>query len=669
VNQTPSPLESGHGASAPALDTHPRQLPLAVWAPSARTVELAVTTAPPGAVHGAADRWAGAERWGLERHDGGWWAPTAAAREHWEALDRSAAAAQGGEPGRGRPGDGVRVSAVGYGYVVDGEGPFPDPRTRCQPDTVHGPSRLVDGSGFAWRDAGWTGRPLRGAVIYELHLGTFTEQGTLAAAAERLDHLVSCGVTHVELLPVNAFGGGHNWGYDGVDWYAVDESYGGPGAYRRFVDDCHAAGLAVIQDVVYNHLGPAGNYLPVFGPYLTEHSTGWGSALNLDGEGSDEVRRYILDNARMWFEDLHVDGLRLDAVHSLRDTRAVHLLEELSAETDALSDRLGRPLVLVAESDLNDPRLMTARPPAGQDGTGGLGLTGQWSDDFHHAVHVALTGETTGYYADFASLAALAKVLNDGFFHDGSWSSFRGRHHGRPLGTQIPAEALVVSTQNHDQIGNRAAGDRLEATLDEGQLAIAAALLLAGPFTPMLFMGQEWAASTPWRFFTAHREPELAQAVTEGRRREFARMDWGEDEVPDPQAPETFAASTLRWDEATEGRHARLLALYRGLARLRAERPELTDPDRSTTRAAAHPERGFLRLDRGVRPDGGTNEGGRPSAGTVVLLAAFGAEPMPVPEELADYRLLAGHGVDGPLPGVPADGRVPVHGVLLLGRD
>lgn len=613
----------------------------AVWAPHAQVVELVFTDHEPGAVHDAEDRWSIAGSVGMESAEGGWWVPDGSA-------------------------EGPFGTDHGYGYRVDGEGPFPDPRSRCQPDTVHGPSRLVDGAAHPWQDGGWAGRPLRGAVIYELHLGTFTDEGTLDAAARKLDHLVSCGVTHVELLPVNSFGGARNWGYDGVGWYAVDASYGGPAAYQRFVDACHGAGLAVIQDVVYNHLGPSGNYLPQFGPYLTEHSTGWGSGLNLDGPDSDEVRRYILDNARMWFEDYHVDGLRLDAVHALRDTRAVHLLEELAAETDTLSERLGRPLLLVAESDLNDPRLITARPGPGAEGTGGYGLTGQWSDDFHHAVHVALTGETDGYYADFAPLSALAKVLNHGFFHDGSWSSFRHRRHGRPLGEQIPAEALVVCTQNHDQVGNRAAGDRLTASLDEGQLAIGAALLLTGPFTPMLFMGEEWAASTPWQFFTAHREPELAQAVTEGRRREFARMAWSHDAVPDPQAPETFAASTLRWDEAQTGRHARLLELYRTLGRLRAERRELTDPDRSTTRAVVDEERGWVRMDRGVeRGDAGAAVG----PGAVVLLAALGEKPMPVPDELGGYRLLAGHSAEGPRTAVADDARVPPHGFLLLGRE
>ena len=296
----------------------------------------------------------------------------------------------------------------------------------------------------------------RARSIYELHLGTFTPEGTLDAALGRLDHLRSIGVDLVELMPVNSFNGTHNWGYDGVDWFAVDETYGGPEAYQRFVDGCHAAGLGVIQDVVYNHLGPSGNYLPLFGPYLKQGRNTWGDLVNLDGEGCAEVRRYILDNALMWFRDFHVDGLRLDAVHALHDESPTHLLEEMAIEVAALSAHLGRPLTLIAESDLNDPRLVTPRE------AGGYGLDAQWSDDFHHAVHVALTRETTGYYADFEPLGALAKVIEKGFFHDGTFSSFRERDHGVPIDTAaMPTWRLVVCSQNHDQIGNRAVGDRI----------------------------------------------------------------------------------------------------------------------------------------------------------------------------------------------------------------
>jgi maltooligosyltrehalose trehalohydrolase len=353
----------------------------------------------------------------------------------------------------------------------------------------------------------------------------------------------------------------------------VHEPYGGPAGYQRFVDGCHRAGLGVVQDVVHNHLGPSGNYLPLFGPYLKEGRNTWGDLVNLDGEGAHEVRRYILDNVRMWFEDYHVDALRLDAVHALSDSSPTHLLEEMAIEVAALSTHLGRPLTLIAESDLNDALLVTPRED------GGFGLDAQWSDDFHHAVHVALTGETTGYYADFAPLSALAKVCERGFFHDGTWSSFRGREHGVPVDTQtMPTWRLVVASQNHDQIGNRAVGDRLTATLDEHQLGCAALLTLAGPFTPMLFMGEEWAASTPFQFFTSHPEPELGVVTAEGRIAEFERMGWDADVVPDPQDPETFARSKLDWSEPEAGRHARMLERYRTLTTLRRTHPELTDP-------------------------------------------------------------------------------------------
>ena len=403
---------------------------------------------------------------------------------------------------------------VDYGYLLDdSEQVLPDPRSRRQPRRRARaladvrPDRRSSGPTSTGPVVSW---PVRS--LYELHLGTFTPEGTLDAAIERLDHLVTLGVDLVELLPVNAFNGTHNWGYDGVLWSAVHEEYGGPAAYQRFVDAAHAAGLGVVQDVVYNHLGPSGNYLPLFGPYLkTEGENTWGSLVNLDGEGSAEVRRYILDSALTWLRDFHVDGLRLDAVHALADESDVHLLEELGVEVAALSAHLRRPLTLIAESDLNDALMVLPRE------VGGLGLDAQWSDDFHHALHVALTGETSGYYADFEPLSALAKVCERGFFHDGTYSSFRGRDHGSPVPTAtMPTWRLVVCNQNHDQVGNRAAGDRLTERLDEDQLLCAALLTLAGPFTPMLFQGEEWAASAPFQFFTSHPEPELGHGHGRG---------------------------------------------------------------------------------------------------------------------------------------------------------
>ena len=490
----------------------------------------------------------------------------------------------------------VPEGEVDYGYLVDdSDQVFPDPRSRRQPAGVHERSRTFDPDSFEWSDGHWTGRQLAGSVVYELHLGTFTPEGTLDAAVERLDHLVDLGVDLVELLPVNAFNGTHNWGYDGVLWSAVDEDYGGPAAYQRFVDAAHAAGLGVIQDVVHNHLGPSGNYLPVFGPYVKSDDGGpWGSQINLDGEESAEVRRYVLDSVQMWFADYHVDGLRLDAVHALSDDSGMHLLEEMAIEVGALSAHLRRPLTLIAESDLNDPRMVTPRE------AGGLGVDAQWSDDFHHAVHVALTGETSGYYADFEPLAALAKVCEQGFFHDGTFSSFRGREHGVPVDTaKMPTWRLVVATQNHDQVGNRATGDRLTEHLDEDQLVCAAMLTLAGPFTPMLFQGEEWAASTPFQFFTSHPEEDLGRATAEGRIKEFAAMGWDSDAVPDPQDPATYQRSKLDWSERESGRHARVLAAYQRLVELRRSLPALTDPSFGSVSCTADEDSRLFTLLRG----------------------------------------------------------------------
>ncbi|MEU7479576.1 malto-oligosyltrehalose trehalohydrolase [Lentzea sp. NPDC042327] len=462
------------------------------------------------------------------------------------------------------------VSGTDYAFVVDGQA-LPDPRSLWQPNGVHEASRVYEHT-YEWQDGGWTGRALPGGVIYELHIGTFTPEGTFDAAIGKLDHLVDLGITFVEVMPVNSFDGVEGWGYDGVLWGAVHEPYGGPDGFKRFVDACHARGLAVLLDVVYNHLGPSGAYLDRFGPYFAG-SNDWGPGLNLDGAGSDEVRRYVLDNALQWLRDFHVDGLRLDAVHALADRSAVHLLEELAVEVDALSAAVGRPLTLIAESDLNDARLVTAREG------GGTGLHAQWSDDLHHCLHVALTGETFGYYADFAAPGALKNTLEGVFFHAGTWSSFREKHHGKPVDTAlIPGHRFLAYTQNHDQVGNRAAGDRLPASVPTGKLLCAAAIVLCSPYTPMIFMGEEWAASTPWQFFASFPDPQLAEAVRTGRRREFSRHGWGESDVPDPMSPQTVENSRLRWDEVGEGEHAKVYETYRALIALRRSRPELADP-------------------------------------------------------------------------------------------
>ena len=463
-----------------------------------------------------------------------------------------------------------------YAFRLDDGDERPDPRSLAQPDGPHARSAVVDLRAHQWHDQDWPGQQLDGSVIYELHIGTFTPEGTFDSAIAKLDHLVALGVSLIEVMPIAAFPGDRGWGYDGVAPYAVHEVYGGAAACQRFVDACHQRGLGVLLDVVYNHLGPSGNYLPQFGPYFTDHyATPWGSAINLDGAGSDEVRRYFLDNARMWLRDFHFDGLRLDAVHELHDGRAVHFLEELAQHVDDLSAELGRPLTLVAESDRNDPRTVVPRDDSGA----GLGLTGQWADDIHHALHVALTGETQGYYADFADPDALGKVLCTPFFHDGTWSSFRGRHHGRPVDFgRTPPWHFVASLQTHDQVGNRATGERLSQLISPGRQAGAAALLLTSPYTPMLFMGEEWGASTPWQYFTDHQEPELAKAVSEGRAREFSAHGWSVN-VPDPQAVSTYKASTLDWSEVTQGEHAQLLDWYAALLRLRREVPAFTSAD------------------------------------------------------------------------------------------
>ena len=555
----------------------------AVWAPRPDRVRLDVD----GTVHA------------MTRSDDGWWRAVVDARPD-----------------------------ARYGFVLDDEDkPLPDPRSPRQPDGVHERSQLWDASTATWTDAGWRGRSIEGAVLYELHVGTFTAAGTFDAAIDRLDYLADLGVDFVELMPVNAFSGTHGWGYDGVLWYAVHEPYGGPDGLVRFVDACHARGLGVLIDAVFNHLGPSGNYLPRFGPYLSTGSNPWGESVNIADAGSDEVRTYIIECALRWMREFHADGLRLDAVHALVDTTAVHILEELSDETDTLAARLGRPLSLIAESDRNDPRLITPRD------RGGLGMTAQWDDDIHHAIHTAVSGERQGYYSDFGSLDVLATTLKHGYFHAGTYSSFRRRRHGRPLDTAtIPATRLLAYTLTHDQVGNRAIGDRPSQNLTFGQLAVKAALVLGSPYTAMLFMGEEWGASSPFQFFSSHPEPELARATAEGRKAEFAEHGWDADEVPDPQDPQTFERSKLAWDEIDAGEHARLHEVYRGLIALRRAEPDFADPWLDHLGVDYDDEQGWIVLRRGafaVACNLGTEAVAVPVTGDVVLASdepAVGAE-------------------------------------------
>ena len=459
-----------------------------------------------------------------------------------------------------------------YQFSLDAGPALPDPRSAAQPDGVHGPSRVVDHHAFEWTDHHWRGAaPLSGALVYEAHVGTFTPEGTFEAAIAKLGHLVELGVTHLELLPVVEFPGDRGWGYDGVDLFAPHHAYGGPDGLKRLVDAAHAAGLGVILDVVYNHLGPDGNYLGAYGPYFTgRYSTPWGEAVNYDGAGSNEVRDFVGDNAAHWLEHYHVDGLRLDAVHAIFDTSAVHILEELARRVATLQARLGRRKFLIAESDLNDPKLVRA-PEAG-----GFGLDAAWSDDFHHALHCALTGETSGYYEDFGGLEPLGRALERGYVYAGDYSPHRRARHGRPL-TGVPAHRLLGYLQNHDQVGNRATGDRSSALMSAGRLHIGAALVLCAPFVPMLFQGEEWGASTPFQYFTDHVDTELGRLVSQGRRREFAAFGWKPDDVPDPQDRATFERSILDWAELDKDPHAQLLEWHKSLVALRRRIPELSD--------------------------------------------------------------------------------------------
>ena len=520
-----------------------------IWAPSARTMALRIEDSTIS-MQGPDDR--------------GWWRAEAKAA-----------------PG------------ANYGFLIDDDPKaYPDPRSRWQPEGVHGLSRIYDQNAFRWSDTGFKAPPLASAIVYELHIGTFTPQGTLDAAIERLDYLRDLGVTHVELMPVAAFAGQHGWGYDGVALYAVHQPYGGPDALKRFVNAAHQRGLAVVLDVVYNHFGPVGNYTGKFGPYITDsHHTPWGGAVNLEDSGAYEVRRFFCDNAVMWLRDFHIDGLRLDAVHAFVDRSAIHFLEQLAAEIETLRAELGRPLVLIAESDLNDPRFVTPRE------AGGLGMDAQWSDDFHHALIAALTGDRQGYYADFGSLGQLAKALQRTFVYDGIYSRYRQRIHGRPAG-DLSQHRFLGYIQNHDQVGNRALGDRIVAIAGIERAKITAAIVLLGPFVPMLFQGEEWAATAPFQYFADH-EPEMARLVSEGRKKEFAAFGWEPESIPDPEDPATFRRSKLDWDETARPPNAEMLGWYRSLIHLRRATPSLNNGEPGNIRVTSDELRGLLCFDRG----------------------------------------------------------------------
>jgi maltooligosyltrehalose trehalohydrolase len=478
-----------------------------------------------------------------------------------------------------------------YAFSIDGGEARPDPRSRFQPEGVHSFSRPVDFGSFSWSDARWRPPPLSASILYELHVGTFTKEGTFDAAIGKLAHLVDLGVTHVELMPVAEYSGERNWGYDGVDLFAPHHIYGGPLGLMRFVDACHAGGLGVIVDVVYNHLGPDGAYLDIFGPYTTDrYRTPWGPAINLDGTDSDEVRRFLCDNALAWLRDYHCDGLRIDAVHAMFDNSAFPFLEQLGSEVRWLAASTGKALVIIAESDLNQPALVTPVE------AGGRGLDAQWNDDFHHAIHSLITGERAGYYIDFGSVEVLARSLMKVFVFDGRFSAFRRRSHGRPVGN-LRADHFVGFIQNHDQIGNRARGERLGHLVDADLLKMAAAALFMGPFVPMLFQGEEWNASSPFLYFTGYSDPALAEAVRNGRREEFAHFADVKD-IPDPQDPATFDRSKLNWEERDREPHLDILNWYKALIKLRMETSDFLDPKRDSLSVLYNDRHGWLLMRR-----------------------------------------------------------------------
>jgi maltooligosyltrehalose trehalohydrolase len=499
-----------------------------------------------------------------------------------------------------------------YVYRLDDRIDHPDPASRHQPEGVNGPSAIISPS-FSWTDADWRGISLRNYVIYELHVGTFTPEGTFDAVIPRLPELRQLGITAVEFMPVAQFPGDRNWGYDGVFPYAVQHSYGGPESLKRLVDACHSTGLAAILDVVYNHFGPEGNYAGDYGPYFTEmYRTPWGRAINFDGPGSDEVRRFFLENALHWLSVFHFDALRLDALHAILDTSATPFLSELSARVEGLRAETGRKLYLIGESDLNDPRLIRERA------RGGMGLDAQWSDDFHHALHTLLTSERSGYYADFGTVAQLASAWREGYSFTGQYSDYRQRRHGAPA-TELPPCRFVVCAQNHDQVGNRAAGDRLSTGISFESLKLAAACVLFSPHVPLLFMGEEYGETAPFPYFVHHSDPALIEAVRKGRSEEFKAFGW-QDEVPDPQSLEAFLAAKLNWSAREQGDRGILLSWYGELLRLRQEMPLLTDWAGTDERIGSFESQRVMVVQR--------------SSGSASLLLAFNFGDAPLGGEL-----------------------------------
>ena len=482
-----------------------------------------------------------------------------------------------------------------YAFLLDDDPtPYPDPRGLRQPEGVHDESELYDQSLFEWHDQLWRGSPKTGSIIYELHIGTFSKEGTFDGAIEHLPYLANLGITHVEVMPVASWAGQQGWGYDSVALFATHEPYGGPDGFKRFVDACHGVGLSVILDVVYNHFGPVGNYATKFGPYLNgNRKTPWGNAVNLDQQGSDEVRRFFVDNALMWLKDYHCDGLRFDAVHAFIDLSAVHFMEQLSVEVERLSAMLGKQFYLIAESDLNDPRVVRPRE------ANGYGMDSQWSDDFHHSLFTVLynpkEGET-GYYGDFGSLDDLHKALKQAFVYDGQYSGYRKRRHGRAV-EGLSAHHFIHFDQNHDQVGNRGWGERLEHLVGLDAAKVSVGLLLTAPFVPMLFMGEEWATSAPFLYFADHDDEEMRQRVIEGRKQEFAAFGFDGD-IPNPEDQKTYEMSKLKWEEQADGKHAEMLAWVKALIKLRKSRVAFNDGDMHHLEVSTKGERRTLVMAR-----------------------------------------------------------------------
>jgi maltooligosyltrehalose trehalohydrolase len=478
-----------------------------------------------------------------------------------------------------------------YLYRLDGGNGLPDPVSRCQPESVHGPSMVMDRR-FDWSDDGWEGIRLEDHILYELHVGTFTPEGTFDAIIPHLDRLAGdLGVTAIELMPVSQFPGRRNWGYDGVLPYAVHSGYGGPNGLRRLVDAAHARGLAVVLDVVYNHLGPEGNYLSQFGPYFTtRYQTPWGLALNFDGPDSDPVRRFFVENALSWIADFHVDGLRLDAVHAIADNSERPFLQELGAEIGELAGRLGRRVHVFPESDMNT--LFYLRPRE----EGGCGFDAQWTDDFHHSLHTLLTGERSGYYQDFGTLDQMARAMAQGFVYTGQYSPYRRRRHGVPV-DKVEGRHHVVCLQNHDQVGNRMKGERIASLVDFESQKLGAGAVLLSAFVPLFFMGEEYGETAPFLYFVSHSDRDLIEAVRNGRKEEFASFGWRE-EPPDPQAEETFERSLLRHELRDEGRHAVLYAFYKELIRCRKSIPALANLSKLDQQVQVFDDEGVIHLRR-----------------------------------------------------------------------